>query len=251
MTDIPPASVLLVASLHLANPGRDMFNLTVDDVRRPRRQTEIDALVRGFARFSPTKVLVEFPAQRQPELDVRYSEYCAGLHRDDPDEISQIGFRLASLLDHDVVYAVDADAPHDDESLDALLEEPQHRQRFESLQRDVGAQLAELQKLVNGATLLQVFRHINEPQEVRRGLLPYIRDLASVASPPNYAGPDSVATWYRRNLRIYSNIRAVAAAGDRLFTLFGAGHVAPLRHFFESDPTFALESPLEYLGIAA
>ncbi len=48
----PTATLLVVASGHFANPGRDNVNIKVDDVLAPRRQAEIAELVKRLAALS-------------------------------------------------------------------------------------------------------------------------------------------------------------------------------------------------------
>ena len=59
--DRPPdrAQVLVLGVYHMANPGRDLFNMPADDVLAPKRQAEILELVEVLKRFRPTKVAVE------------------------------------------------------------------------------------------------------------------------------------------------------------------------------------------------
>jgi hypothetical protein len=39
------AEVLVLGTYHMANPGRDIFNMQADDVLAPKRQTEIAEVV--------------------------------------------------------------------------------------------------------------------------------------------------------------------------------------------------------------
>lgn len=58
----PPAAraeVLVLGVYHMANPGRDIFNMKADDVLAPERQAEIARLVEVLKGFHPTKVAVE------------------------------------------------------------------------------------------------------------------------------------------------------------------------------------------------
>jgi len=50
------AEVLVLGVYHMANPGRDIFNMKADDVLAPKRQAEIAQLVEVLRRFLPTKV---------------------------------------------------------------------------------------------------------------------------------------------------------------------------------------------------
>lgn len=68
---------------------------------------------------------------------------------------------------------------------------------------------------------------------------PYAEELAATnarlpgtdthAQAPRYPGPDMVAAWYRRNLRILSHLHAITEPGDRLLIVYGQGHIPGLR----------------------
>lgn len=64
--------VMILGTYHLDSPGRDLQNLKVDDVLTPKRQKELDELVRKLAAFQPTKIAVEVP----------YLEYMLKVGRD-------------------------------------------------------------------------------------------------------------------------------------------------------------------------
>ena len=55
----PRAEVLVVGVYHMANPGRDIFNMQADDVLAPKRQAEIAQLLEVFKKFQPTKIAIE------------------------------------------------------------------------------------------------------------------------------------------------------------------------------------------------
>ena len=103
-----PAEVLVLGVYHMANPGRDIFNMQADDVLAPRRQAEIAQLVEVLRRFQPTKVAVERDVwdSRVPK---DYADYLAGKHELTRNEVEQVGFRLARELGHKTVYPVDTD----------------------------------------------------------------------------------------------------------------------------------------------
>lgn len=56
----PLAEVLVLGVYHMANPGRDIFNLQADDVLVPKRQAEItsgwrrSSAIRPYIRWMPT-----------------------------------------------------------------------------------------------------------------------------------------------------------------------------------------------------
>lgn len=62
-----------------------------------------------------------------------------------------------------------------------------------------------------------------------------------VGFPDDHIGADLVGEWYKRNLRIFANIvHRVQPDTERIFVMFGAGHLWTLRHFFHDHPGFEL-----------
>lgn len=77
----PPAAraqVLVLGVYHMANPGRDVFNMTADDVLAPKRQAEIAQLIEVLKRFQPTKIAIE--ADMWGKRRQEYADYLAGKH---------------------------------------------------------------------------------------------------------------------------------------------------------------------------
>jgi hypothetical protein len=95
----PPqrAEILVLGTYHMANPGRDIFNMAADDVLAPKRQAEIAELLEVLKRFKPTKIAVESTVyeDRRPK---QYADYLAGKYTLTANEIEQVGFRLAKEL---------------------------------------------------------------------------------------------------------------------------------------------------------
>ena len=100
-----PVEVMVVGVFHMSNPGHDIHNLKVDDVLEPKRQGEIAALTDALARFKPTKVGVEWPADLVAE---RYKQYLSGTYPPSRNEVVQLGFRLAKTVSAEI-YSLDAD----------------------------------------------------------------------------------------------------------------------------------------------
>jgi hypothetical protein len=54
--------VMILGSLHLANPGADDTDVEADDPRFDRRQRGLEVLAERLARFRPDRIAVELPA---------------------------------------------------------------------------------------------------------------------------------------------------------------------------------------------
>jgi len=99
-----PTQVMIVGTFHLDNPGRDVFNVQVDDVFAKKRQAELADIAAGLARFAPTDVMVEWP---QATTDEQYASYRAGKLPPSRNEVVQLGFRLAALRKLERVHGID------------------------------------------------------------------------------------------------------------------------------------------------
>ncbi len=66
--DLRP-TLLVLGTAHFANPGRDLLNPAIDDVLSPVRQAQIISVVKQIAKFRPTRVVLEWPAAQQGQLD--------------------------------------------------------------------------------------------------------------------------------------------------------------------------------------
>ncbi len=67
----------------------------------------MEELVRGLARWQPTRIAVEWDRSDQAGLDRRYADYLAGNLKLTANERDQIAFRLAKKLGLLKVYAID------------------------------------------------------------------------------------------------------------------------------------------------
>lgn len=100
------ARVLVLGVFHMANPGRDMFNLQMDDVLAPKRRKELGELAETLKKFQPTKIAMESPVGGE-KIRKQYDDYLAGNYSLTRNESDQIGFRLAKELGHKQVYGID------------------------------------------------------------------------------------------------------------------------------------------------
>lgn len=62
------------------------------------------------------------------------------------------------------------------------------------------------------------------------------------------AGADLVSDWFRRNMRIYTNIvRLIDSAEERILVIYGAGHLEWLRYALGSNPGIHLRKLAEFV----
>ena len=70
----------------------------------------------------------------------------------------------------------------------------------------------------------------------------YLHYALSSGKDNEYVGEKFTSVWYDRNLKIFTNIlRQIDIKKDKtIVILFGAGHTAVLRQFFENHPLFEI-----------
>lgn len=245
----PPAStgaeVLVLGVYHMSNPGRDIFNMQADDVLAPKRQAEMTQLIEILMKFRPTKIAVEREIG-DDRIAKDYSSYLAGTHDLTRNEIEQIGFRLAKDLGHKTVYPVDTDGEFPYQRLVNYATASGRSQELDAIMGGVGAAVKEQGQHLASHTILETLRYMNANDKVAQDVGLYGR-LAHFGEPGDWAGADLVAEWFRRNMRIFTNVaRLVDSPNERVLVVFGAGHLGWLRHMVDIDPTLRSRQLAEY-----
>lgn len=232
------AEVLVLGVYHMANPGRDIFNMQADDVLAPKRQQEVAELAAVLRKFQPTRIAVEIDSQKR--LDERYAKYLAGQYTLTANEIDQIGLRLAKDLGHASVYAVDADGDFPFQRVVNFAKASGQSAKLDTILAGIGEMVRAQGEYLRTHTVLQTLLYMNSDERVALDLGFYFQE-ARFGEPGDYAGPDLLAEWYRRNIRIFNNVtRLVASPEERILVIFGAGHLGWLRQDFGSDPSLRL-----------
>lgn len=240
------AEVLVLGVYHMANPGHDIFNSQADDVLAPRRQAEMAQLMEVLKRFRPTKIAVEADpwSDRIPKA---YADYLSGKHELTRNEIEQIGFRLARELGHKSVYAVDADGEYPYPRLLNYAKGSGRSKELDAIMGEFAAKVKAQDQYLASHTVMETLLYMNADDKVaqERGL--YYR-MARLSEPGDWAGPDLVADWFRRNMRIFGNVvRLIDSPNERVLVIYGSGHLGWLQQDFAGDPDIALRKLAEFV----
>ncbi len=241
VADSGASLVLLVGTDHLSDWDGENGR---PDILSPERQSEVADLVDRLLSFSPTKVALEVLASRQSDLARRYG----GIERagQSRSEVTQIGFRLAQAAKASV-HAVDADWTLDHAPVEQYFDEHPGERFTEDLSPPAHLVALEMDRARKQMTLSAYLRFLNETPAVELNDREYLDRWLPVAAGSTWAGVDLVASWYRRNLRIFANLQQIAEPGDRIVMIFGSGHVPSLRHLLDVSGRFEYVSPLTYL----
>lgn len=235
------AEVLVLGTYHMANPGRDIFNMKADDVLAPKRPAEIAQVVEALKRFRPTKIAVERNVGDE-RIPRDYADYVAGKHELTRNEIEQVGFRLAKELGHAALYPVDADGEFPYPRLVKYAQATGRSKELDAISDAFAAEVKAQGEYLVSHTILETLLYMNADQKVVREVGLHQR-MAHLGENGDWAGADLLADWYRRNARIFTNVtRIVDSPNDRVLVIFGAGHLGLLRDAVSNDPTFRLRT---------
>jgi len=239
------AEVLVLGVYHMANPGHDIFNMNADDVLSPKRQQEIAQLLEVLKKFRPTKIAIESDVFSQ-RATREYSDYLAGKYTLSRNEIDQIGYRLAKELGHKTVYPVDVDGEFPFQRVVDYAKASGRTKELDAMMSEIGTMVKAQNDYLSSHTILETLLYMNGDAKVADDVGFYFRE-AHYGEPGDWAGADLVADWFRRNIRIYSNVvRLADSPNERVLVIYGSGHLGWLQHQFASDPNIRLRKFAEF-----
>lgn len=226
-----PIQVLLVGSYHMDNPGLDRINVDAADVLAPERQAQLDAVVDRLARFAPTAVAVELPAEQAAAAWTRWQ---AGEFQDARSEVFQLGFRLAKRADAAKVFGIDVPGPF---PMDVVMAYAQEKGRMGDIEREMGRMMAQAQEIsaLAATDIAAALRRVNDRRTLEDGHALYM-GLIQFGDADRQPGVEVMAAWTTRNLGMCARLVQALEAGDRAVLVVGSGHVEPIRECLRTMP---------------
>jgi uncharacterized protein DUF5694 len=241
------AHVLALGVFHMNNPGRDIFNLQVDDVLAPKRQKEIAETVAALKRFRPTKIAIEADLGSQ-KIAKNYQDYLDGKYELTRNERDQLAFRLAKELGLKQVYPIDVEGDFPFDKVQEFAKKNGKEKVLNDWMAGYGPVMEHESAILKDGTISDLLLFMNSKEEVRADQELYM-DFAQFAGGGEYPGPDLLAEWYRRNARIFANLRSVITSPeDRVLVIYGAGHLYWLQRNVLDTRDLELERFADYTG---
>lgn len=247
--------LMILGSYHFDSPGQDAFNMEVGDVLASEKQKQLAEVLARLQRYAPTRIALEAPFKSSSTAK-DYKAFLEGSFTLSANEIHQIGFRLARQMHHETVYPVDFPMWMDGRVPAEIgvpkpmpkIEPDEGKKSAEEAPRAIPAIYADLQERIKRDSVLSVLRHVNGWQYTRDDHATYMDLLApDPYSDSLYGNTDSVSNWYKRNLRIFTNVHRIAEPNERLLLLIGSGHNAILRQLAIDSDKFCLVDTDYYL----
>lgn len=238
-------ALMVLGTAHLANHNLDVNRTDIADVLTPKGQAEVDAVVAAIAAWRPTRIAVEMKAGDQAALDRRYADYRAGRYTLTADETDQFGLRLAAMLGHERVYAVDWNdmPPGDLSAYDWSEGAKAHGQEARMAAIRAPEWGGRLTALAASRPMFEWLGVMNSPDFMAESHRRYY-DYALMGD----QGANWVAAWHGRNLKIFGNlVRLADAPGERVLVIYGVGHAFLLNRFAAESGAFRVQDASEWL----
>ncbi|MCB0688390.1 MAG: hypothetical protein KDC53_17750 [Saprospiraceae bacterium] len=239
--------VLLIGTFHYNNPGADVAKTKSFDILKSEAQDELEKMAKKIGEYKPTRIFVEWEYDEQKDLDSLYRLYQDGIYFDNPElsnfyqknEIFQLAFRVADMLDLKQVYGIDYDGtsfPFDSMMHVVSQSEQEH------LQTEIQQMIQDFtegfdQKIEEGSSLINLTRYLNTDSFFRLSNHIHCEIPLLVGPVDNFIGPFLTSEWYKRNLYMWSMIQKITSDSDqRIMVLLGSSHAAVINEFVAMNP---------------
>jgi hypothetical protein len=220
----PPARVIVIGTYHFSNPGQDKANVDSVDVTVPQRQAELQSVTDALAKFQPTFVGVEWPADAARE---QYARYLDGTLPPSSNEVVQLGFRLARQMGLERVHGLDVAGDFPFEPLSAWAQANGRSGDLQTLMAQAQGITARITALQSTHSIGGVLREMNTPQALDEAASFYAEFLR-YGSGAQQPGVELNAAWAKRNFAICARLLQALKPGDRAVVFYGQGHVPQL-----------------------
>ncbi|MEM9324425.1 MAG: DUF5694 domain-containing protein [Bacteroidota bacterium] len=240
----PRPKIALLGVFHFAGSAGDIAAIQLEDPLGAVRQKEIKDLVAMLEEYRPTKILVEFPKDRQRELTQRFNDYLAADFELGVSETYQVGFRLAKALGHQDIFAIDhkLDLPMNEVVM--YSQRTNQMQDFNEFVAGIQSLMSQETKKLRELTIAEYLAQMNSDSVDQVANELYLKDLLVFGDSTAEAGVEVAAQWWKRNMMIYKNItETIDKEEDRLLVIIGSAHRAVIKDFLLD------RSDLEYVEV--
>ncbi|WP_417881855.1 DUF5694 domain-containing protein [Xanthomarina gelatinilytica] len=252
--NLPVADIAILGTFHYVSNVDSYKRKYHIDVTSEKTQNEIKELLEKLKDYKPTKILVEQNISNQNYLDSLYQAYRKGNYELNHNESQQLGFRLAKMLNHEHIYAVNVHAPYDFEyevdfdNWDDYAKETNHYNKWNSIKSVYNRHHEYLDSLKTTMPLLGYYKLLNSKEVTKAALQEKLSGLIELGATDTYLGADGIAHDYRRNLRIYVNtLSLIENSNDRFLLIIGSNHNTILQPLYKTSLEFNYTDIVDYL----
>lgn len=244
-TDKPEIAILGV--FHFAGSSTDLASIQIDSVLSERRQQEIDNVLKKLEAFHPDKILVEYPFQKDEQLNASYQKYLDGNMELTENETHQLGFKLGRRLGHKKLYAADYKLPLHFNDLKEFAKTHGKEEKLDAFIKNVQDHAKKKSKYLEEHTILEYLTQLNTDTSDIWNKNLYLGPVLEMGQDSLYPGAKIVGEYYKRNLYILANIQRIMEADERALLIIGSGHRAFIKQYIKDKKDFEYVEIHDYL----
>ena len=241
-----PIQIMILGTFHFndAENVSDVKGENNFDITTEKRQSELNSVIEKIKRFKPTKIAVEMMISDQRLLDSLYNAYTNGVWKLGRNETYQIGFRLAKELGIKGVSCVDTRPPQIEidttvADWEVYAEDRNELVKWQAYNEPNEQTNSYIEGLKSQMTIKDYLLFMNSKKTKLRYKQFFLTGLVNVGAGDTYLGADLTGYWYRRNTRIFSNIKNLVETNEeRILVIYGNSHAWVLEELFDASPEF-------------
>tara|TARA_R110000744_G_scaffold355045_2_gene461504 strand:- start:413 stop:1246 length:834 start_codon:yes stop_codon:yes gene_type:complete len=240
--------VLNFATFHLGYTN-DARSIEFDE-KNKKNVDSIHIIAKKLSLFKPTVIIVETTPGYNQTLQKNYSSYLKDPNTlfEEPNEVELLAFEVGRLADTKLIFGIDHKLEYNynigseiTNSIDSIT--------YNDFQLNPFKTIPHLNIFKEGLSLNDKFVRMNHPEFLDFLITVNADILTYVGSENGFEGADEAAKYYKRNLRIFSNLnKLLLKKNDRVFILSGGSHTAFLREFMKRDEKYEMVNTFNYLN---
>jgi hypothetical protein len=200
--------VMVLGTYHFDNPGQDLHNMKVDSVLTTAKQAELADVASRLAKFNPTKIAVEAVSDRPDFVSNKFEGFTVEKLSKDPDERTQIAFRLAHQLGQKFVCGIDEQSNTIDyfpfDKVDTYAKAHQQSAALDRMQEKVAEMIKQMEAAQKTKPVRLMLADVNDAARVLSDHQNFYYALLSLGNEKEQPGAGvecSVVSAQRQNLR--------------------------------------------------
>lgn len=252
--------VLLLGTYHFGATSDK--NKVSDDVLNPKKQAELNLLLKKLKAYNPEKIYVENQPNRQQYWDSIFVAYQDDKALKIKNEIFQIGIKLAENLKFKtgvtcVDWQQDSENSYNEKAYVEYRNkinlyqnslETQKPSVFSIHDKQIGIKIQNINIEIPKMTMVDAFKKINSKSylnDIFYGNITTFLDIDSNQNGVFYAHDNMI-----RNTNIYKNIIQDILKNNpkKALVLYGAGHIRALKDYLECHPSIEIIEVDQYLN---
>lgn len=217
------------------------------DEKDNKNKFETYKIAEMLAEFKPTIICVEIVPNKSDDLKNDYNEFLKNkFYRTKfGGEIALIAYEVGKLAGVKKIYAIDE---QETAKYNYNIGNELKNQVDSLTSKNYNYNLYQDFSKIDKFSTIDKLKYFNSKGTLEK-LINFNADILTYSSTKgNFEGADEASKFYKRNLRIFSNINQVPVTkDDRIFIIMGAAHTAFLSEFMERSPKYELVDVAEYL----